>query len=230
LAKLVKQNIFYNPTKNYRIKKSKDTLCALSNVPKKKSLFYSQSDKFGLPIGNITSQFFSNIYLNALDKECKHNLKIKYYIRYVDDIVLYGKSKAIIKSWITKVIDFIKKARQLSIHTDKLVLSKIKSGLHFLGTVIYPFNIILPSLRLVKRAFKITKVSQSSYLGLLKPYKSFKIRKKLESILKTLKEEVSLDKSQNIPIFNFDNTTLRALLELQLLSPKNYMISLCLNI
>jgi len=56
-------------------------------------------DKKGMPLGNLTSQFFANIYLNELDYFVKHKLKVKYYIRYVDDFVLLGSSREKLLSW-----------------------------------------------------------------------------------------------------------------------------------
>jgi retron-type reverse transcriptase len=53
----------------------------------------------GMPLGNLTSQFFANVYLDKLDQYIKHELKIKYYIRYVDDFVIFHKDKAIIEAW-----------------------------------------------------------------------------------------------------------------------------------
>jgi hypothetical protein len=52
-----------------------------------------------MPLGNLTSQFFANVYLNELDHFVKHKLKAKYYIRYVDDFVILDKSKTQLKIW-----------------------------------------------------------------------------------------------------------------------------------
>ena len=67
------------------IKKGDPALFQL--IPPHKSLFKVPKNQ-GLPIGNLTSQFFANIYLNELDQFAKHQLKIKYYLRYVDDLLM----------------------------------------------------------------------------------------------------------------------------------------------
>ena len=61
-------------------------------LPPEKSLFKVARGK-GLPIGNLTSQFFANVYLNELDQFVKHNLKAKFYVRYVDDFVILGRNR-----------------------------------------------------------------------------------------------------------------------------------------
>ncbi|MDI6738554.1 MAG: reverse transcriptase domain-containing protein, partial [Nanoarchaeota archaeon] len=57
----------------------------------------------GMPLGNLTSQFFANIYLNELDQFIKHNLKAKYYLCYVDDFIILHKSRNQLESWKTEI-------------------------------------------------------------------------------------------------------------------------------
>lgn len=85
--------IFSDPTKNCIIKgKRKDW----NGLPKGKSLF-SAENGCGLPIGNLTSQLFGNVYLNKLDHFIKNELKIKYYGRYVDDMLIVHQDKHYLK-------------------------------------------------------------------------------------------------------------------------------------
>jgi RNA-directed DNA polymerase len=84
-----KKIIFHDPTNNYH-QKSKKWVSDL--VPKHKSLINVEKGK-GLPIGNHTSQFFANVYLNELDQFVKKKLKCEYYVRYVDDFILLSESK-----------------------------------------------------------------------------------------------------------------------------------------
>ena len=81
--------IFYDCTKNYILK---DRINLFNELVRDKSLFGKENKK-GLPIGNLTSQFFANVYLNELDQFVKHNLKCRYYARYTDDFVLLDSSK-----------------------------------------------------------------------------------------------------------------------------------------
>ncbi len=62
----------------------------------------------GMPLGNLTSQFFANVYLNELDYFVKHNLKAKYYVRYVDDFVILRNSKGQLKIWKEEIDKFLK--------------------------------------------------------------------------------------------------------------------------
>lgn len=86
LAKVI---IFNDPTKNYHMKGSK---ADWEGLPPNKSLFYSK-EGCGLPIGNLTSQLFSNVYMSDFDNHVKRELKIKHYGRYVDDFYLIDTDK-----------------------------------------------------------------------------------------------------------------------------------------
>ena len=107
----------------------------LSLVPKEKSLFYTPKDK-GLPIGSFTSQFFANIYLNELDQFIKHQLKIKYYIRYVDDFVILGKDTKILVSWQKEIQKFLQEKLKLTLHPKKIIIQHQSKGINFLGYII----------------------------------------------------------------------------------------------
>ncbi len=81
LLPLLKTIVFHDPTTDYTMQ---DRHNVRAGLPKHKSLFFAKPN-CGLPIGNLTSQFFANVYLNALDQFIKHVLKVRYYLRYVDD-------------------------------------------------------------------------------------------------------------------------------------------------
>ena len=87
--------IYHNPTNNYYPKSS---MSLFESVPSHKSLFKVPVNQ-GLPIGNLTSQFFANVYLNELDQFVKHKLKARYYLRYVDDFLILSKDKEELKKW-----------------------------------------------------------------------------------------------------------------------------------
>ena len=90
----------------------------------------------GVPLGNYTSQFFSNIYLNRLDYFVKHRLKAKYYIRYVDDFVILNKDKKVLEEYLTKIIKYLKNLR-LELHPDKSEIYPLRNGITFLGYRIF---------------------------------------------------------------------------------------------
>ncbi|MFH1245834.1 MAG: reverse transcriptase domain-containing protein, partial [Candidatus Omnitrophota bacterium] len=93
---LTKVILYHDCTKNFV---SKDRAGLLARVPAHKSLF-TESPERGLPIGNLTSQFFANVYLNRLDQYVKRELKCRYYIRYADDFVLLGRDRVELKEWM----------------------------------------------------------------------------------------------------------------------------------
>jgi hypothetical protein len=87
----------------------------------------------GMPLGNLTSQFFANIYLNELDKFVKHKLKAKYYIRYVDDFVILHSSKEQLKIWKKEIEIFLKNRLNLELHPDKSKIINLSKGIDFVG-------------------------------------------------------------------------------------------------
>ena len=102
----------------------------------------SQIDKYrecGLPLGNLTSQFFANIYLNELDQFVKHTLRIKPYIRYMDDILILGNDKRVLLKMAFRIKDFVKENLALDFHEKGFQPFPVKRGIAFLGFRIYPF-------------------------------------------------------------------------------------------
>lgn len=95
----------------------------------------------GLPIGNLTSQFFANVYLDPLDHFLKDQLGIKGYVRYMDDFVLFAHCKSDLKSLRLLIIAFLSEKLQLSLKAKASFLNQRKHGLTFLGTRIFPGTI-----------------------------------------------------------------------------------------
>ena len=90
----------------------------------------------GLPLGNYTSQFFANVYLNHLDYFVKHKLKAKYYIRYVDDFVILDKNKDVLLGYMDKIEKYLKFLK-LELHPDKSEIHALRNGITFLGYRIF---------------------------------------------------------------------------------------------
>jgi len=87
----------------------------------------------GMPLGNLTSQFFANVYLNELDYFVKHVLKAKYYIRYVDDFVILHSSKEQLKKWKTEIDRFLREELKLELHSEKSKIISLSKGIDFVG-------------------------------------------------------------------------------------------------
>lgn len=92
----------------------------------------------GLPIGNLTSQFWANVYLNQLDQFVKRNLRCKPYLRYVDDFLLFSNSKTQLWQWRTEINDFLASLR-LKMHMHRSTVFPVKNGIPVLGFQVYPF-------------------------------------------------------------------------------------------
>lgn len=91
----------------------------------------------GLPIGNLTSQFWANVYLNPLDQFVKHQLKAPGYVRYVDDFLLFADDKATLHGWREEIINFVAGLR-LTIHENRAQPKPVRHGIPFLGFTVYP--------------------------------------------------------------------------------------------
>ena len=146
--------------------------------------FSSTEKGKGLPLGNLTSQLFANIYMNVFDQFIKHKIKAKYYIRYADDFVIFSQYKKYLENILITVNDFLEKRLELSLHPDKVFIKTISSGVDYLGWVHFPDHKVLRTVT-KKRMFKKIKQKQGntetvqSYVGLLKHGNTYKIRQKL---------------------------------------------------
>lgn len=87
----------------------------------------------GMPIGNLTSQFFANVYLNELDQFVKHILKAKYYLRYVDDFTIFHRDKAILGKWKREIEGFLNGELKVELHPQKSRIIELKRGITMLG-------------------------------------------------------------------------------------------------
>ena len=152
-----------------------------------RAIIDSLDGKKGIPIGNLTSQLFANIYLNELDQFVKHQLKTKYYCRYVDDFVLLHKDRSQLKKWRAEIKEFLENRLQLELHPQKQEIFPAKIGIDFLGYHIF-INHILVRQSTVRRFFCRLKSglmpfqSIHSYLGHFKFADSFGLMKKTDSI------------------------------------------------
>lgn len=92
----------------------------------------------GLPVGNLTSQHWSNVYLHPLDEFCLRTLRCKAYLRYVDDFALFHDDKAVLAEWRLRLIDFLARRLRLRIHENAAHAQICAMGIPWLGFVVYP--------------------------------------------------------------------------------------------
>jgi RNA-directed DNA polymerase len=146
--------------------------------------FHSTSEGVGLPLGNLTSQLLVNIYMNEFDQFMKHKLKVKYYIRYADDFVIFSRNKEYLKNLIPVTQTFLREKLRLQLHPKKISIRTIASGADYLGWVHFPNHRILRTVtkrRMVQRIrlAEGKKETVQSYLGLLSHGNSWKLRQKM---------------------------------------------------
>ncbi|MBW6519980.1 MAG: hypothetical protein K0A99_03075 [Desulfoarculaceae bacterium] len=125
-------------TENYAYKGAPGLL---AQIPPHKSLFQVPVGK-GLPIGNLTSQFFANVYLNELDQFVKHTLKCHYYLRYVDDFILLHESKEALVAMEAEIEAFLDARLQLQVKQNSC-LKRVGEGADFLGYIVRPDYILV---------------------------------------------------------------------------------------
>lgn len=162
--------------------------------------FNSRTGK-GIPLGNITSQLFANIYLHELDFLIKHKLKVKYYIRYCDDFIILHRDMQFLVKIYKLVEDYLKEYLRLRLKI-KLDIKKVNQGIDFLGYVTFPKYRLIKS-RTKNRMFNnINKRKQEylsgridkekfnsciqSYLGLIKHCKGYNLEKKIKRLTNNL--------------------------------------------
>ena len=186
IPKIIKQIIFNDPTKNC-VRKGKRS--DWDKIPKQKSLFFANAN-CGLPIGNLTSQLFSNIYLNDFDHFVTQKLNIKYYIRYVDDMILIHPRKEVLKTVLLQIVSYLHQIG-LTLHPKKIDLQPIDKGVDVLGAYVLPHRTYIRTRN--KHAFieNLKNIQMrsndkgphkaiatvNSYLGMLAHYQTFSLRK-----------------------------------------------------
>ncbi|TSC91203.1 MAG: RNA-directed DNA polymerase [Parcubacteria group bacterium Licking1014_17] len=138
----------------------------------------------GLPLGNLTSQLFVNVYMNIFDQFAKRKLRARHYIRFADDFVIVHRNKKHLENFITKISEFLGNRLKLSPHPNKVSIRTITSGVDFLGWVHFPkYRVLRTSTK--RRIFKRLKknrnnASVQSYLGLMRHGNTYKLRKKTQ--------------------------------------------------
>lgn len=154
---------------------------------------FEHSSGKGMPLGNLTSQLFANVYMDPLDKFVKHKLKVRHYLRYADDFIFLSDNSSELLGYLVEVNRFLKTRLKLTLHPDKISLQKLNWGIDFVGYITLPhYN--LPRKKTVKRIFKhlekaiILQESNleskyQSYFGYLSHVDSFELRTRLRDIM-----------------------------------------------
>ena len=151
----------------------------------------------GIPIGNLTSQLFSNIYLNELDQFIKNEMKVKYYVRYADDFILLHQNREELAKSIENIKTFLAEKLKLSLHHRKVSLRKFSWGIDFVGYVALPHHQVVRTktkrriFRKIGRKIKDYRLGEiegitlnqsiQSYLGILKHANTHELEQDLKN-------------------------------------------------
>lgn len=134
--------------------------------------FSSRLTGVGLPLGNLTSQLFANVYLDPFDQFVKHRLKVRHYVRYADDFVLLSEDRDRLSGLLPSIRTYLRDELRLDLHPDKVFLQTFASGVDFLGWVHFSdHRVVRPTTvrRLMRRVSEHpTEETLQSYLGLMR--------------------------------------------------------------
>lgn len=134
IKQLVHKIVLHDPRPDVVLR---STRTLFEQVPKHKSFMHAPENR-GLPIGNLVSQFFANIYMNELDQFVKHTLKAHYYGRYVDDVILMHEDPSVLNDWYEAMNDFLVEKLGLQFHPHKKQINRVDKGINFIGFIIKP--------------------------------------------------------------------------------------------
>ncbi|MGL5752653.1 MAG: RNA-directed DNA polymerase, partial [Paraclostridium sp.] len=168
--------------------KCRSTLNLISNI------IYADDDN-GIPIGNLTSQLFANVYLNEMDMYIKHELRVKHYFRFMDDIIILDYDINNIRILYDRISKFINDKLYLKFNNKTVILS-VSKGINFVGYIHYKEFKRVKSTTFKRHKKKINKIrrrydnnnkqlddndraSLCSFIGHMKHADTYCLRKKL---------------------------------------------------
>ena len=147
------------------------------------SSFPSTLSRVGLPLGNLTSQLFVNIYMNEFDQFIKHGLRAKHYVRYADDFVILSGDRNWLEAQMPVINNFLQRNLKLILHPGKVFIKTLFSGVDFLGWVHFPDYRVLRTTtkRRMMRKIRMATGTETlnSYLGLLSHGNTYKLRREV---------------------------------------------------
>ena len=136
----------------------------------------------GLPLGNLTSQLLVNIYMNEFDQFVKHQLKVKYFIRYADDFVLFSRDYEELEGWLISIKEFLWERLSLQLHPDKVSIQTVAAGVDFLGWVHFPDYRVLRGATKRRMFRKLCEKNAASYIGLLSHGNGYRLSEKITDL------------------------------------------------
>lgn len=163
--------LFHDPRPGIKVQSAADRLAL---VPPHKSLF-NQPAHLGLPIGNLSSQFFANVYLDVMDQFVKHQVGARHYLRYVDDAILLHESPQWLNDARLQIERLLAERLALRLNPRKTILQPIERGIDFVGHLILPWRRLTRRRTLNVALSRIDRIGRdqlrataNSYYGLLR--------------------------------------------------------------
>ena len=157
-------------------------------LDRNKSLFYTP-EGCGLPIGNLTSQLLSNVYLNEFDQFCKRELGCKHYGRYVDDAYVVSCDKDWLLSLIPRMDEYLSERLHLELHRGKTQIREAKFGAEFLGGFVKPYRTYMSHAAIGRLKYSVRRLpkndrwqlfrSINSMLGVMSHFYSYRLRQQI---------------------------------------------------
>ncbi len=195
--KLAETILFHDPRQSFQYQ---GDVSRLDSVPSHKRLT-NQPENLGLPIGNLSSQFFANIYLDALDQHIKHRICAKHYIRYVDDFVLLHESPQWLNAAMAEIDVFLADRLHARLNPTKTILQPVDRGIDFVGQVIKPWRRVTRRSSFNEAIERVKHVqpeslfeTANSYFGLLRQAsRSHRDRARLANVLRRRGHSIKSD-------------------------------------
>ncbi len=214
LLPLLREIIFDDPTQHCILLGGRDRG---GGLPPGKSLFTAPPG-CGLPVGNLTSQLFSNIYLDGLDRFVQQTLGHTHYGRYVDDFYILHPDRELLKRHIREIDTYLRENLRLNLHPRKVYLQEFSRGVAFLGAVVKPHRSYISNRTRAHfvellgffgahlranpqpsgRFLTYMQSAINAYLGCMRPYKCWKIKQKLLPRMQEVLRLGSLDRDMTV--------------------------------
>ena len=171
-----------------------------------------------MPLGNLTSQFFANIYLNELDQYVKHELKIEYYLRYVDDFIIIHRSKERLEYYKQEINKFLLEKLEIELHPEKTKIIPLSKGITFVGFRTFYHYRILRKKAQMRIKTRINNWKEQKDKGIIERQEAlerllgwmayaingdtYKLRRKIMSLFNQLLPAEFKEKKTTITIYN----------------------------
>lgn len=169
-----------------------------------KKILNNHSESKGMPLGNLTSQFFANVFLDKLDHFAKHNLKAKYYIRYVDDFVILSNDKKELEACRERIRIFLRERLKLNLHETKSRILRLRQGVSFLGLRIFTYHKLLRKANIRTMHRKIAQDDYDPVCGFLQGWFAFAGHADTYNLRTQVRESVEERFPGELSIFEID--------------------------